>query len=123
MNFTKFYVSVGNAYYKSFNEWFSCNPRTVGQFLHTVVLLAEVPPSTRAQLSVIAEHQTRVSEVAAVQRDYFCCFMAVKSDDGLSYGEENASATNLRWQRTTVAVDTSAEIHVRSNLLLQPRPP
>lgn len=116
MNFTKFHVSVGNAYYKSFNEWYSCNPRTVGQFLHSVVLLVQLPPSMQGQLSVIAEHQTRVGELEPLQRDYFCCFMASKSSDHLSYGEQNSATSNLRWQRTTLKVDTSSEIHVRATL-------
>lgn len=118
MNFTKFYVSVGNTYYKTFNEWFSCNPRTVGQFLHSVILSISSLPSAAAKalLTVTAEHHKRSGELAPLQRDYFCCFMAVQTNGELTYGDENAGSKNQRWQRTSVKVDAPGQIHVR-NLL------
>ena len=119
MNFTKFFVSVGKNYYKSFEQWYTCNPRTVGQFLHPVELaIVGSTPTTDAQFSVHVERTTRAGVVEPLPRDHFCCFLAEKSNAAeLNYGEHNSSPSSaLRWQRTTVSVQVPGRIAVQTFL-------
>lgn len=118
MNFTKFFVSVAKSYYKTFQQWYTCNPRTVGQFLHPVQLgIVGSTPTTDAQFSVHVERTTRAGVVEPLPRDHFCCFLAERSNaTELNYGEHNSSPSSaLRWQRTTVSVQVPGHITVQTS--------
>lgn len=120
MNFTKFLASVGNSYYQSFQQWYTSNPRTVGQFLHPVKLAIAGTGGSVARLSVFIERVTLAGTTEPLQRDHFCCFLAAaeeRNDHGElnNYGEESFDPSSaFRWQRTAIRVQVPGHVSVRS---------